>query len=571
MTKFNWTEAQLRGALADSGRRRTHRAVVERWLIEGQLRLETPAHFGVGDAGDYTDMPVLLDQDGRPYLPGASLAGALRNYLREREAGDGRPFPKRDKDIPDPKKDTAYIKAQSYERSLNSTRLFGFYRGDDHHTGAQSPLIVYDAPGHAFSFELRDGVAIDGKTRTAAIEYDERQRPRGKKFDIELLAAGTTFDLKLELVVSLKRPDDTQTEEKEPWVYAAKLAEERDALLGALTAALGGLETGEITLGARKRRGFGRCRVAGWQVRRFDMATLEGLLGWLALGRDDLEKAVDLVAPQPQPIAAALSELLGAPPPSFGDARRRVSLTTTLAVASSLLIRAGFGDESADAPDMAHLHSHRDNGLMPVVPGTSWAGVLRHRAARILNTLAGDDTTSNEVLERLFGPARIEKDQTAYASRLSVRESDVRGGRSLAQTRVRIDRFTGGALESALFDQQPLYGAGSAELDLAIEIRSPAPAPNSAEAIPPVPDHEIGLLLLLLKDLWTGDLRVGGEASVGRGVLRGQSAVLTTPDGTWRFRQTVDDLTIDGPRAKLQGYVDALSEKVNAVKEVSQP
>ena len=36
--------------------------------------------------------------------------------------------------------------------------------------------------------------------------------------------------------------------------------------------------------------------------------------------------------------------------------------------------------------------------------------------------------------------------------------------------------------------------------------------------------HEVGLLLLLLKDLWTGDLPIGGESGVGRGRLAGLRA-----------------------------------------------
>ena len=52
-------------------------------------------------------------------------------------------------------------------------------RGDDE--GEQSPLIIEDALGKATEYELRDGVKIDAKTRTAEDE---------KKFDMRLLAAG---------------------------------------------------------------------------------------------------------------------------------------------------------------------------------------------------------------------------------------------------------------------------------------------------------------------------------------------------------------------------------------------
>ena len=83
-------------SISGNPRRATHQEVRERWVIRGTLVLETPAHFGVNEPDNVLDMPVLLDEsDGEPLLPGASIAGALRNYLREIESGDGFPLPSR--------------------------------------------------------------------------------------------------------------------------------------------------------------------------------------------------------------------------------------------------------------------------------------------------------------------------------------------------------------------------------------------------------------------------------------------------------------------------------------------
>ena len=77
-------------------------------------------------------------------------------------------------------------------------------------------------------------------------------------------------------------------------------------------------------------------------------------------------------------------------------------------------------------------------------------------------------------------------------------------------------------------------------------------------------DHEIGLLLLLLKDLWTGDLPLGGEISVGRGRLRGRSATLiwkrAEQTEEWRIERAGDDpndshLKISGDQARLEAFV----------------
>lgn len=549
-------EMRLAELLQEDGRR-THRAIVERWVIRGQLVLQTPAHFGAGEAGDYTDMPLLLDEQGRPLLPGTSIAGALRNALRERQLGDGTPLPKDD-----------HKAEQQEERRLMSTRLFGFYQGDDDDEGRQSPLIVEDAPGHAPArgdrFELRDGVAIDGKTRTAAVSPDEAKKERGKKFDMELLAAGTTFDLGFELIVSV--PYTGPNGDSASSNHNARFSDHRHELLRALATTLGALERGEITLGARKRRGFGQCLVKEWAVRRYDLTTRDGLLAWLARERD-YPNAPRVTAKQEARVADAIAALSGIPAAELAmdDNRRRVSLQANFAVESSLLIRAGMGQEDQDAPDMVHLHSWRDGHSVPIVAGTSWAGVLRHRAVKIAKTLGGPeaDDRVKSLIDCLFGPAEIKKeDKSARASRLSVHESTVTGGRELVQTRVRIDRFTGGALDTGLFDEQPHFGAGEAAVELSIEIRSPAPQSLREDDKPVVPAAEVGLLLLLLKDLWTGDLRVGGEASVGRGVLSGRSAVLTVGGETYRFTDEAGKLVVEGDRKVLQGYVDALVKKV---------
>lgn len=78
-----------------------------------------------------------------------------------------------------------------------------------------------------------------------------------------------------------------------------------------------------------------------------------------------------------------------------------------------------------------------------------------------------------------------------------------------APSRVRIDRFTQGVVPAALFDEEPWFGG---ETCIRLELRNPC-------------EGETGLFLLLVKDLITGDLPVGGTASVGRGILAGRAKI----------------------------------------------
>jgi CRISPR/Cas system CSM-associated protein Csm3 (group 7 of RAMP superfamily) len=472
--------------------RTSHRSILERWVVKGKLVLQTPAHFGNGEADPLTDMPLLLDEvENKPLLPGASVAGALRNYLREREYG--------------------YGKAE--DKDSKTSELFGSVRVTDDE-GSQSPLIINDAPGESAGFELRDGVAIDAETRTAADE---------KKFDIQLLAAGSTFDLRFELVVS-------------------KDLQESKKLRNALYTALRGLEQGEITLGARKRRGFGQVTVTDWEVFKFDLQTKEGLVNWLGfdqgLKTPTAEKGNDLAAK----LGASLQK---------DDERSFAHLTAHFAIDGTLLIRSGFG-ETGNSPDTVHLRSKRGESSVPVIPGTSLAGVLRQRAVKIVRTLVPnhDKAIAQNFVDGIFGPSEIKTGEHAKASRVSVKETEIKDTTQLVVTRVKIDRFTGGAYESALFSEQPEIGKPDTQsVTLDLTLRNPDNA-------------ELGLLLLLLKDLWTGDLPIGGEASIGRGRLKGLGATLETKDGTWEFTEKDSQVTVTPNTDELEKWVKAFNEEV---------
>lgn len=466
----------------------TSRQIVKRVVISGKLKLLTPTQIGSGEPVGPTDMTLLRDPltATQALLPGASIAGALRNYLREREYGYGRAVPDEE------------------ARDSPVVQLFGGRRGDDE--GAQSLLIVDDALSEEAQVEIRDGVRIEPKTGTAA---------EGAKFDMELLKAGTTFDLHFELLI----PKD-QAEKLKP----------------ALVRALRGFEQEEIALGARKRRGFGRCRVTGWNMLNYDLTTLEGLRAWLDQDKTAIQNGSD--------IAKLLEVEVGSE-----DNRCRFTMDLTCWLDGALLVRAA----AQAGVDAGHLHAVDDGGeRVPVLPGTSLAGVLRHRALRIANTLSpiGD---GSGLVEAMFGSSPQEgEERQPTASRVWVRETKITGGRPLVQSRVKIDRFTGGAYPTALFSEEPLFGGPDSRLKVHVTLHNPR-------------KHEVGLLLLLLKDLWTGDLPMGGESSVGRGRLRGIEAKLHWKDDSiavdenWTLHQAEDGLQVpEEARESLENAVTAL-------------
>ncbi|KST66165.1 RAMP superfamily CRISPR-associated protein [Mastigocoleus testarum] len=248
------------------------------------------------------------------------------------------------------------------------------------------------------------------------------------------------------------------------------------------------------------------------------------------------------------------------------DKRHRITIIGVFSLASPLLIRSGQAS-SDRAPDVVHLKSKRSGSddLKPILPGTSLAGVLRHRGERIINTLKQninqnqnqDQNQNTNIINEIFGFSD-ENTKQAKASRLIVDEAEINNTTDLVQNRIAINRFTGGALYGALFDEQPIFGNDETRLVIKLELRQPK-------------DSEIGLLLLLLKDLWTSDLPVGGTSSIGRGRLQGKHATINFDNKTWEISQDSKNksLTVDGGEdlaklEELEKFVAALHQEVSA-------
>jgi CRISPR/Cas system CSM-associated protein Csm3 (group 7 of RAMP superfamily) len=470
------------------------RPITKRLIIEGDLVLQSAAHFGSGDAEPLSPIDMLILRDsisGKPLLPGASIAGALRNYLQTREFG---------------------YRAKG-GGAVN--KLFGGDKAQD--DGNQSALIIHDSIATKANIEVRDSVMIDAETRTAKDKA---------YFNLEVLSAGTTFPLKLELLIE----EETESD-----------------LLLALKTALTGLSKGDIHLGMRKNRGLGQAKVENWQVWTYDMTQPADMLAWLSRGRNfDTDK---------NRLAQGLKDLTQEKLP---DARNYFQLTATFKLDGSILIGGGADPHGSGADDV-HLHGWFFQGdkfePVAIVPGSSFAGVIRHRAQKIVNTLFADSATAKTIVDEMFGTADGSGDNQLVASRVRVRDTKISGGNAMVQNRIRIDRFTGGAHDSALFNQQALFSEQDAELTLDLRLINPD-------------DAEIGLLLHVLKDLWAGDLALGGGSNIGRGRLQGEHATLIwckngAEKGKWIINAVNGGLAFDPSTtpADLEEFAAKLNEK----------
>ena len=440
-------------------------AVVRRLYAQGKWKLDSVAHFG-GDETGIADMCLLRDADGQPFIPGASIAGAARSFLAQQS-------------LP-------WEKYQKGDEGQMLKQLFGGAGEED----TMSALIVADATCKNSQTSIRDGVRVDTCSGSAA---------EGAKFDVEVVERGAEFELGLECIIREGIDDSDDSNELEELFLAL----------------LHGFKTGDIRLGARTRRGYGRGKVAGWEIRDLQMNDPEDVMAWL---RDKVwSRLASNLTPHPLP----------------SDQRQYFCLEADFILRTSLLIRSSPSDP--EAPDMVHLHSAGE----PVVPGTSFAGAFRHRASLIATTIGWSENAVSEIFGPVHEKEAKDPQEGLWASRVWIEERLVKNVESRWQNRVAIDRFTGGSLQSALFNEKPVFPQEStSHLKLKLTLEEPD-------------DAEIGLLFLTLRDFWHGHAALGGETSNGRGTLQGVKAGLQlkrreSSEAEWEFSQVDSGMTLVG-------------------------
>jgi len=394
-----------------------------------------------------------------------------------------------------------YIPATSFAGVLRHTiKLDDSYKGkleyfwgtskeeQNHQRLRQSSVRIDDLlPVDKSSVVIRDGVKIDN-TRGIAKE--------GAKFDYEVIEPGARFNLHIE--VTLDGIED-------------------DFKKSMLVTIINLLKEGDIRIGAKTNSGFGRIHLVDEKICIFDFSKKEDVLRWLKQDFTTVSK-----------LKVENSEF-----DKFKIIPKTFTISADFVIKNSLIVRSYIFDP--DKPDIENIKS---NGK-PVLPGTSLKGAIRARAERIVKTLGKPES----VISDLFGEVD-EKKKLAKKGRITVEETLIDGYPEEVQTRIKIDRFTGGVIESALLETKPLFSKKDGKvINLKITIRD-------------YKDHEAGLILLVLKDLWTGDLPIGGEKAVGRGVLEGRKAVIEWDGGSSKF-VNISDLK-EGERNSLQNFVGAL-------------
>ena len=213
----------------------TFEKLIERYRIRATIRTETALRIGAGKSLDMTgtDLPIVRDGMGRPYIPGSSFKGAARSSLEAIIRG----LPKARIWTCDPLADPCTAELDEKRKALPSGQTIRATEitstvctlcslfGSCYLAGR---LFVHDLPvimSSHMGAVLRDGVGID---------RDLERSATGLKYDYEVVNAGTEFSL----TMLLENPDPVEL------ALTLKILEL--------------LDQGEILLGGFTSRGLGR-------------------------------------------------------------------------------------------------------------------------------------------------------------------------------------------------------------------------------------------------------------------------------------------------------------------------
>ncbi|TDC19421.1 DNA repair protein [Streptomyces sp. 8K308] len=363
----------------------------------------------------------------------------------------------------------------------DAERLFGTAgdgKEDDRSTATASAVRILGTrttlPEHAPTPLHRMSTAID-RVRGAALTETLRER--------ELLPPGTT-------VTAWLRVD------------RADAAEELERLLPSWSPRIGGARS----------TGHGRARLTRVTRRVLDLSTPQGRRVWLTRGGPALFDDASVILSEAESAPAQLPFVFGKP--------------IDFEVVDALHVGSGEHERGGHrATDRArHLRDHLGR---PVVPGSTWKGLLRSRCEFILRSLSEDASCAETPgcgvcpVCAAFGYSADASDMHSggLRGRLVFLDSPVTqpGGtpaETVSRNHVALDRFTGGATTGLLFTDE-VVEQGRVTLTILDEPSDPDASPLDTLLR--------DVLLLALYDLHTGVLGIGAGTTRGYGTLRGTS------------------------------------------------
>lgn len=201
--------------------------------LKGTVETETAIRVGAGRSTAVvgSDLPVVRDAEGAPYIPGSSFKGVLRAYVESiiRSFAEDKkvvcnPVNQNEQCITKEEMETLKEKKNNQLIIDNMCWVCTLFGSSWYASKLQIRDLYVQEDLWFGQFQQRDGVAIDRDTETAV---------SGHLYDFEVVPAGTPFD------------------------FQAIVDNATDWQLGMLYLGLSAFEKGDLTIGGASSRGLG--------------------------------------------------------------------------------------------------------------------------------------------------------------------------------------------------------------------------------------------------------------------------------------------------------------------------
>lgn len=448
-----------------------------RHLARIVLQAETPIAVGSGEKDVETDARVIKDVNGLPYIPATSIAGVLRHAMGESEES-------------------------------NTSEVWGYQLKGSKSAGKGSRLIftganLVDADGKVVDGILSEQSAFHSRYHSLPIRQHAKINHKGTtedggKFDEEIVFKGTRFCFEVEMLAMGSNPKSDY-----------------------FKALLSHIASETLRIGGGTRSGFGEMRVVSCKTRTLTFP--DGLKEYIekssSLSDDSFWVDVDDIIPE------------GA------DKKDFVKETLTITPLDFFLFGSGHSDDDADMTPVSescvvwkgnYKGEFENNNIL--IPATSVKGALSHRVAYHYNLLKGIFSDSKDVkIEEHVGKKNFavrvlfgnEGDGTkGGATRGNILISDIiekKGNQpDKLLNHVAIDRFTGGAIDGALFTEK-VTDEHDHKFQLDVVVDRETVKTIAKDDAPFV----FQALDAALNDLCHGLLPLGGGVNRGNGVFEG--------------------------------------------------
>lgn len=520
------------------------RPTASRLLISGRLVACGPVHVGGVGGNEDVDLALAVNGSGDFYIPGTSLAGAMR----------------------------AWLSRQTNAPDVN--KVWGF----------QEEMETEDKQGHASfvlvedglvtlpvgtNVETRDGVGIDRVWGSAADRV---------KYDRAVLPAGT--EITLNLTVELTTKEDPARE--------------------SVVAVLKALQLGEIRLGAAKTRGMGRVTLKELQIGEQDLLSFRGMLETLRKSVSPLDvksmkatslrgsSALDInidwkprgpvmVKTEQGGVAVDMLPLVSARGSDLTFVLPGSAIKGALRSQAERIVRTVCGFSAPVANDsredfmhqieMRAAESKADDRETPAMLLISGLFGIRGKTSEEKVTDDGPPLLGLGALtvEDCYALPRFTPQQwetIESAPDFSADDQEIEGPNSplrkalqaagLEQLQqafhVAIDRWTGGAADSCLYKVLEPHAVAWEPIRLTLDLARL----NDADRVPAVM-----CLLLALRDLVNGRLPLGFATNRGMGAIEVIAVEIAANNAGREFEELTDVRLVDG---KLGGWSEGLKD-----------